>query len=1215
MKRSLNFQRILAIFVACSVFVTVFIHCTIPAAASDAEYAVLRDKWTAYLTGGDYETADEISSTVQNRVQKIESSASDLLSSMAPVADFYKLDYIWANRKVGDAMDMTVRSARNLSYNFEHLETLALAYKTKGSRYEGNKLVAEKIIAGLNFMYDTKYNENIPRSDRKNSNDNWYEWEIRAPEAIENTLVLMYDVIDQELIDKLQKGIDKQVPGIGTAATGANRLDNCQAAIIGGIVQQNPARLKMGTDALATELVYSTIDDGFYKDGSFIQHHQYPYNGAYGASALLSIARILYLFDGTSFMSYLPDLRNAYQWVYDSFEPLQYEGKMMDSVRGRSISGVGDKGYSILESLVLLSVNAPAPNNVYYKALVKRFSTNNTTVNPYSQMSSVYTISELYKILSDPSVMPREDQTFYKNFGAMDRAVSARENYTFNISMYSDRIRNYESINGANLQGWHTAAGMTYLFNDEITQYDDSFWPTVDRHRLSGTTVVKGSESASALYGNSFAGGVGIDGQYGINAMLYTAPDDAKGNHDLNAQKAWFMFDDEVVALGSGITSTMENDAVETIIDNRRIEKSTQKFSVNGTPLQTTLGLGIQYEDANWAHLEGNPAKTVNKKNTDIGYYFPNGCTLQTLRESRTDSWKSIGTGSSSPITRNYISLAVDHQKKPVNDTYSYVILPGKTENETKTYVQNPDIEIIENDENLQVVKENNLNITGAAVWNDKGHTFENITCYNKATMMIKETEDTIKISVSDPTQSQKVIAFDILAPVQSIHSMDNGMCVTKQGNATKVMVNVTNCMGEAFTIEFNKKASVPVPETPTGLSATAITPGAITLTWNTTENDKLYYPVFSESENGIYAPVPNYNGTDNTYIHQKLNAQKTYYYKLAVGDGTGISEYCSPVSATTPAPPSTPGAVRKFSESFEDCFVGPLQYQTDFTVTFGNDERNDAQIIEDETGNKLLKLTANARDTNNANISLSRKLNRLNTNFVVEGDFTMLDDSWKNLVLLSSNNTIAVQIYASEGQLHTYNGSSYLTKHPFKNFTYEKGVPFHLRVEVDLTNQMSKVFVNGTELEYSVDEPLTFRNRVTYIDKYECSVGNGRGQFLVDNLSLGSEIKPIGIEVVDLNNVPVEKITKGGQYTVKPRYQNYGAETEAVCIVVLKKGDQVLDTYTFPKTIPENNTTTPRLKIEIDPQFNFQNVYLECYLWETVENMVPLTVPIQFGK
>ena len=87
------------------------------------------------------------------------------------------------------------------------------------------------------------------------------------------------------------------------------------------------------------------------------------------------------------------------------------------------------------------------------------------------------------------------------------------------------------------------------------------------------------------------------------------------------------------------------------------------------------------------------------------------------------------------------------------------------------------------------------------------------------------------------------------------------------------------------------------------------------------------------------------------------------------------------------------------------------------------------------------------------------------------------------------------------------------------------------------------------------------------------------------------------------------------GQYTVKPRYQNYGAETEAVCIVVLKKGDQVLNTYTFPKTIPENNTTTPRLKIEIDPQFNFQNVYLECYLWETVENMIPLTVPIQFGK
>lgn len=1215
--RNIHLKRICSFLLAYIVLLT-GIASLIPAKTiyAEDEYDRLRTKWVEYLTGGDYITTGEVyTSYIQPKIKSIESTATNLLNTMAPVDDFYTLDYIWSNRQVGDAMDMTVRSARNMSYNFEHLESLALAYKTKGSRYEGDAELAAKIIAGFNFMYDRKYNENVPRSDRNNSNDNWYEWEIRAPQAIENTLALMYDEIDQELIDKLQRGIDKQVPGIGTAATGSNRLHNCLAAIVGGIVQKNPDRVKMGTDAIATELDYSTIDDGFYEDGSFIQHHQYPYNGAYGTSALQSIANILFLLENTSFAATLPDIQNVYQWVYDSFEPLHYEGKMMDSVRGRSIARSSDKGYGLMESLVMLSQFAPETHSSYYKSLVKRLATNNTTINPYSQVSSIYTTTKLYEILTDSSVTAREDLVFYKNFGAMDRAVSYRENYAFNISMYSDRIRNYESINGENLQAWHTAAGMTYLYNDEITQYDDSYWATVDRHRLSGTTVVKGSETANALYGNSYAGGVGMDDQYGVNAMLYTTPDDTKGQHDLKAQKAWFMFDDEVVALGSGITSTMQNDQVETIIDNRKIETFGKRLSVNGIAQSTQLGTEENIANATWAHLEGNPAKTLSQKNTSIGYYFPESCTLHTLRESRTDSWSSIGTGSSNKITKYYVSLAVDHGTKPNNQTYSYVLLPGKTEAETKNYSENPDIEILVNNEDLQVVRENSLNVTGAAIWNDEGQTFGDITCYNQATMMVKETEDTIKVSISDPTQSQKVISFDLNTPVASIRSMDNGISATKQGDTTKVVVNVTDSMGKAYTIEWNKNTSAVQPDAPTGLTAEAITPAAITLSWDAAVDAAQYFLVYSEEENGVYAPVPNYNGTDTTYIHQNLDAEKTYYYKIAVGNGQGISEYSSPVSATTLKIPSTPSPVKEFYETFENCFVGPFLYQTDFSVSFGNDEKNTAQIVQDENGNKRLQLIADARDTTNADASVSRSLTRISSNFVVEGDFTILDDGWKNLVLLTSNNTTAVQIYAQEGKLHTYNGNSYLTKHPFNGFTYELGVPFHLRVEVDMENQMFKVLVNGTELEYSVDEPLTFRNRVSYIDKYESNMADARGNYCIDNLSLGGEITPLKIEVLDNGNNPVSSIEKSGQYTVRPQYQNFGDRKEGICIVAVKEGNSLIHTYTSPVTVPMNGTTTPRITIQIDETLDLQNVYIECYLWESLDSMTPLSIPIQFGK
>ena len=60
-----------------------------------------------------------------------------------------------------------------------------------------------------------------------------------------------------------------------------------------------------------------------------------------------------------------------------------------------------------------------------------------------------------------------------------------------------------------------------------------------------------------------WTGGASLNGTYGVAGMHLVSEIGS-----LEARKSWFMFDDEVVALGAGISMTEER-AAETIIENR----------------------------------------------------------------------------------------------------------------------------------------------------------------------------------------------------------------------------------------------------------------------------------------------------------------------------------------------------------------------------------------------------------------------------------------------------------------------------------------------------------------------------------------------------------------------------------------------------------------------------------------------------------------------
>ena len=1201
----------------------VVILCNLPMDASvwaADEFDTLRQRWLERLTGGAYDEGSEVAAA---KVRDIEKDGKEIADSLLTANLSKNSDRLWygTDLEMGDAYDEYTRIARGTSKTFEQIEQMALAYRVKGSALQGDPGLKQKILDSLEFMWKYKYNKDIPRTNRNlspsNPKENWFEWEIRAPKTLVNTLTLMYEEVPETLRHGLIEAIKKQVPEIGSAATGANRLNNCSAYIIAGILDKDTALLKAGIDAIEPELEYSVSDDGFYQDGSFIQHHQYPYNGGYGTSALASIADIGRLLEGSSFSSDNENWEHIFDWVYQSFEPLQYEGRMMDGVRGRDITGRSNTGYGLLESLVILAQFAPEEDAANYRAMVKRLSENNTVVNPYDSMGSVYTVNCLYEILNDTSVQWRENQNFYKNFGAMDRGVVYRDGYAFSVSMFSDRIRNYESINGANLQGWHTADGATYLYNDDLDAYNDAYWPTVDRYRLAGTTVVKNSKADSALFGDPYAGGVEFNGVFGANAMQYRS--DPGAGYELQAKKAYFMFDDEIICLGADISSSGE---AETIVENRKIDSLERALTIDGQEAGTASGWNRTYSSPSWAHLQGNNADTVLQHSTDIGYYFPQGGMLTAKKETRTDSWKTIQSGNADiKETRSYVSLAFDHGAGPSGAAYAYAILPGKSAEETASYAQNPDFEILENNAQQQTVRDSQSGILASAVWSG-GQKVGALTCDHPSMVMLKEDDAQIQLSVSDPTQSGGVISFTLDGLVGGVVQADIGVSVIQEGGSTRIAVDTAGGLGKTYHLILSKTLLSDLPEPPQGLTAQALSPTAAQVTWDAVPGADVYYLIYAESEQGPYQPVPGYNGTDTSYLHRSLDPEQTYYYKVAAGTPDGVSVYSGAVRTTLPAPPEAK-AVQEISDDFERYLPGPLQYQNDWQVVTEPAEDCYADVVQDENGQRFY-LTVNKKEADTTpRAEVTKQLIPFRDTVIVEGDFQIPDTGWKNLIVLKAGNTVAVQVYANSRKLWTYNGPVWNHKGAFDDSAFDPNKIYHIKVEYHIRDNYFKVYMDGELMTFRrntiageqgdeiVLTEIPARTKVTYVDSYSCSIGEQIGGFYMDNLSVTDNI----LVITDAEGSPVKagQMQPGQTYTVKAVYNNRSSAAQTVQAIGALTSEKALLTSAASeqKTVQQDGGCEFTFYLTVPENCNPAEAKCNVFFWSGTGEIEPLSAPL----
>ncbi len=355
----------------------------------------------------------------------------------------------------------------------------------------------------------------------------------------------------------------------------------------------------------------------------------------------------------------------------------------------------------------------------------------------------------------------------HRQFANMDRVVHSRPGFAFAISMSSERIFTYESINGEHLHGWHTGDGMTALYNGDLAQFSDDFWATVNPYRLPGTTVDTrqraDSSGQSKAPATQWVGGAVLGGRSGAVGM-----DLAAFASTLVAKKAWFLLEDAILALGAGITST-DGSPIETIIENRKLNaQGDAALLVDDVAQPTATGWSETLASVGWITLDGAS-----------GYLFPGGATVHALREARTGSWSDITKATKQPpVTRPYLTLWIDHGTNPTDATYAYILLPNAGAAETRATAANPDLTILANTPAVQAVRSARLGITGANFWQPGSVDF--LHAGSPLSVMAQEIDGVLTLAIADPTHRQEQVTLELERAARSVITNDPTITVTQ---------------------------------------------------------------------------------------------------------------------------------------------------------------------------------------------------------------------------------------------------------------------------------------------------------------------------------------------------------------------------------------------------------------------------------------------------
>ena len=702
--------------------------------------------------------------------------------------------------KYPSAVPDAITASGNMVTTFSRIEKMAQAWATPGcfvtvnsvtTTLTGNAELATAIINALDWMVANNYTSTATQYG------NWFDWEVQGAQNFVDTQILIYSQLSAAQIDSYAAAVDNYGPNSANnrdyfswgPLTGANTTSVALVATLRGALAKEASKIAEINQRTAVPKVFPLVTDGdgFYEDGSYVFHGNVAYNGHYGYVMLEAVTILSALLDGTPWTIVDSNYPYVYDWITKGFMPFYYRGSFMDCVRGRSVGTSGETGPDVGEE-ILGYIQTVANNSLTPTILKTTF--NNFVANPH----------------------PATGQYHFYN---MDRVVAHRDNFSFALSMSSERVNNYEDNFGdANTKGYFQGDGMTYLYvGSKDTQFVNGYWPSVDIYHLTGTTTEQGTVSTPSATDQSFVGGADVEDSngspvYGV-AAFSLHPKLKTGTSTLYGKKSYFMFKDEVVCLGAGITAGSANE-IHTTVENRALGSSVSSATLWVNGVQTSRALG---SSATLSSLSSCAIENV------AGYYFYNSPgNLQAAFEQNSGTWGAIHPGDSdaTTYTDNYLKLYFKHGKSPVNATYAYAILPTMAPSAVAGYARNPQSMIVANTPSIQAVKNPVLGTVAANFWGSTGGAADIITANRACSVITYETAGRMSVGVSDPSQSLTGLNGTITVTLNRAATgtidvdVDSGVTVVRTTPTIQLQANVAGLHGATLHASFSL-ALVPV--------------------------------------------------------------------------------------------------------------------------------------------------------------------------------------------------------------------------------------------------------------------------------------------------------------------------------------------------------------------------------------------------------------------
>ncbi len=555
--------------------------------------------------------------------------------------------------------------------------------------------------------------------------DNWWFETIGLPTDIGYTLLFMTKTplpLSDQAVDGLLTWMKKSRKIETQTTTELNRMLAIGLHyILRGCVTNDESLIRVAVGYVNQMMEPESGFTGIQGDYSFHAHGPQLYMHGYGTTFLQRIAEFSEILSGSSYTLSKTNFQEVINFLHTSFFKVARGAYIDYTVLGRNVARAGN-------------INAGrrlAPILRDYKQLddPDRLNDYETAIARFSGEKS-----------ADYGIEPEHLQLW-----SSDYTANIRPGYFVGLRMVSTRTVKPERGNGENLLEHFRGNGAISIMV-RGNEYENIF-PVWKWNQIPGTTtpaLEDVSDQPEWFFNKGktdFVGGVS-DGQYG--AAAYDMDD-----YDTQARKSWFFFDRYFVCLGAGITSSNDAPVFTTI---------NQSLSKGGVELEHDDEDGVSGNDSIWTNISVSAVR-----NDEVGYYFPDGETVQISNVHQEGSWKKINVNlSDNKISERVFTMSIDHGRHPVDASYTYSVWPGiRSIKEIR-----PDRTVIlSNSKKVQAVYDRGSDVCQIVFYEPGTLSFEgdSVTVDKPCVVLIRNVKSNAPgIYVADPTQKSAEIVIKV---------------------------------------------------------------------------------------------------------------------------------------------------------------------------------------------------------------------------------------------------------------------------------------------------------------------------------------------------------------------------------------------------------------------------------------------------------------------